>query len=432
MKKGITGTEPSSLAMIAGQVTEKVEEAWQEVGSSFEKFCLTAGIATLTKMMEEDAVALCGPRYEREDGKDGHRWGKTKGKVGFHGGGVEVERPRVRAKDGAELSLPSWEAAQSEDFLGLWALNLMLINVSTRKFRRAVRLPEGDVTAPKGSGVTRSAVSRRFVALTAARLKAWMEADLSKLDLLAIQIDGLHIEEDLILLAAVGIDADGNKHPLGLMEGATENAAVVQALLDNLIDRGLDPAVCRLFIVDGAKALIKAIRKTFGRETPIQRCQIHKGRNILERLPKSLHAAARHALRQVWEMDDAAKAKKLLENLARRLEQEAPGVAASILEGIDEILTVVRLGLPKELRRSLACTNIIENMNGTIRKVCGNVKRWRDAKMALRWTAAGMMEAAKGFRRLKAHKQLPQLRAALLAHQAKLAAPVASGEKAAA
>jgi transposase-like protein len=248
-------------------------------------------------------------------------------------------------------------------------------------------------------------------------MEEWMASDLSKLDLLAIQIDGIHIEEDLILLAAVGIDASGDKHPLGLIEGATENAAVVQALLDNLVERGLDPAVCRLFIIDGAKALTKAIRKTFGRHTPIQRCQVHKARNIVERLPKPLHAPTRRALRQAWELDDADKAEKLVRNLARRLERDAPGVANSILEGLDEILTVLRLGLPLQLRRSLACTNIIENMNGTIRRVCHNVKRWQDASMALRWTAAGMMEAAKGFRRLKAHKQLPALRAALLAHQ---------------
>src|SRR5665811_1868414 len=182
-----------------------------------------------------------------------------------------------------------------------------------------------------------------------------MTADLSKLDLLIIQIDGMHIDDDLMLVGAVGIDGMGDKHPLGAIEGATENTAVVQALLDNLVVRGLDPA----------------------------------------------------------------KAERLIHNLARRLEYEAPGVSGSILEGIDEILTVTRLGLPAELRRSLACTNIIENMNGTIRRVCRNVKRWQNARMALRWTAAGMMEAAKGFRRLKAHKQLPILRAALLAHQAK-------------
>jgi transposase-like protein len=257
------------------------------------------------------------------------------------------------------------------------------------------------------------------VALSTERMKEWMGSDLSELDLLVIQIGGIHIEENLMLLAAVGIDGDGCKHPLGVIEGATENTAVIQALLDNLIERGLDPQVCRLFIIDGAKALKKAIRNTFGPHTPIQRCQVHKARNILDRLPKGLHAPVRKALRQAWEMDDADKAEKLLRNLARRLEKEAPGVAGSILEGIDEILTVSRLGLPDDLRRSLACTNIIENMMGTIRRVSRNVKRWRNASMALRWTAAGMLEAKKGFRRINACRQLPVLRAALLAHQAK-------------
>jgi putative transposase len=406
----------TSAAIDSGAV---VEDAWQDVGASFERFCLATGVATLAGMMEEDASRLCGPRYGRWCGRDGHRWGRTRGKVGFHGGKVEIERPRVRARAGGEMALPSWETALSEDLLGKWAMNLMLINVSTRKFGRAVRLPEGDVPAPKDAGVSKSAVSRRFVALSAERMKAWMASDLSKLDLLIIQIDGLHIEEDLMLLAAVGIDGDGGKHPLGVVEGATENTVVVQALLDNLIQRGLDPKVCRLFIIDGAKALTKAIRNTFGRHTPIQRCQAHKARNIVERLPKHLHAAVRKVLRQAWELDDAAKAESLIRNLARRLEHEAPGVSGSILEGIDEILTVTRLGLPAELRRSLACTNIIENMNGTIRRVCHNVKRWQDAKMALRWTAAGMMEATKGFRRLKAHRQLPILRGALAAHQTK-------------
>jgi transposase-like protein len=370
-------------------------------------------------MMEEDAAQLCGPRYGREDGKDGHRWGKTKGNLGFHGGKVALERPRVRARNGKEMTLPSWEEAVSEDLLGKWAMNLMLINVSTRKFGRAVRLPEGDVGAPKGSGVSKSAVSRRFVALSAGRMKEWMATDLSALDLLIIQIDGIHIKDDLMLLAAVGIDGDGGKHPLGVIEGATENAAVAQALLDNLIERGLDPKVCRLFVIDGAKALSKAIRKTFGRHTPIQRCQVHKARNIAERLPKSLRASVRKTPRQAWELDDAAKAERLLRNLARRLERDAPGVSGSILEGLDEILTVTRLGLPAELRRSLVCTNIIENMNGTIRRVCRNVKRWKDASMALRWTGAAMMEAAKGFRRLNACRHLPRLRAALAAHQLK-------------
>jgi putative transposase len=400
-------------------VASGLEVAWEKVAVSFERFCLTAGIATLSEMMEQDAIDVCGSRHGRSVGRRGYRWGHTVGKLGFHGGKVTIERPRVRGRSGAEVTLPSWQAAQAEDWLGRWAMNLMLINVSTRRFGRAVRLPEGDIAAAPGAGVSKSAVSRRFVALSAERMKAWMSADLSRLDLLAIQVDGMHISDELTLLAAIGIDGTGAKHPLGLLEGATENAAVVQALLDNLIERGLDPKLCRLFIVDGSKALIKAIRRTFGRHTPIQRCQVHKARNIVERLPKHLHASVRAALRQAWELDDAEKAERLLRNLARRLEQVAPGVSASILEGLDEMLTVIRLGLPPSLRRSLACTNIIENMMGTVRRVCRNVKRWRDTSMALRWTAAAMQEAVKGFRRLKAHRQLSMLRTALAAHQSK-------------
>lgn len=396
--------------------------------ASFERFCLAAGLETLGTMLEGDATALCGGRHGRGAGRRAQRWGRTVGPIGFHGGKVAVSRPRVRG--GKEMALPSWEAAVGEDWLGRWAMNLMMVGVTTRRFGRAVRLPEGDVPAGPGAGVSKSAASRRFVALSAERMAAWMEQDLSALDLLAVQIDGIHLADELLLVAAVGIDGEGVKHPLGLVEGATENAAVVQALLDDLIGRGLDPATCRLFIIDGAKALSKAIRRTFGRDTPIQRCQVHKARNIVERLPKHLHAAVRRALRQAWELDDAEKAETLLRNLARTLEREAPGVAGAILEGLDEILTVVRLGLPKELRRSLACTNIIENIMGSVRRVCRNVKRWRDASMALRWTAAAMIEAAKGFRRLKAKNQLPALRAALLAHRQKAADTVAVAQEA--
>ena len=405
MKKNITSTAIPTYALKT--------EALAGMSASYERFCLAAGIESLTQMLEQDAVAACGERHERGDRRKAHRWGRTKGKIGFHGGKVEVERPRVRGRDGGEYVLPSWEGAVSEDLLGRWAMNQMLINVSTRKFKRSVRLPEGDTPAADGAGLSKSATSRRFVALSAARMKAWMSTKLEGLDLLLIQIDGIHMAEDMLLVAALGIDAAGDKHPLGLVEGATENATTVQALIDNLIDRGLDPAVRRLFIIDGAKALSKAIKRTFGRDTPIQRCQIHKARNILERLPKSTRASVRSVLRQAWEMDDAAKAEKLLRNLARRLERDWEGVAASILEGLDEMLTVTKLGVPRELRRSLACTNIIENVMGTVRRVCRNVKYWRSPSMAMRWTAAAMQEATKGFRKLKAYKQLPALRAAL-------------------
>jgi transposase-like protein len=232
-----------------------VGKAFEEVSASFDRFCLAAGIAALGEMMEKDAADACGPRHSRGEGRRGYRWGRTRGKIAFHAGKMEIERPRVRDIAGRELALPSWEHATGEDWLGKWAMNLMLLNVSTRKFRRAVRLPEGDVPAPAGSGVSKSAASRHFVALSSARLREWLAAELSGLDLLVVQIDGIHISENLVLVAAIGIDGEGIKHPLALMEGATENAAVAQALIDNLIERGLDPAVPRLFIIDGSKAL---------------------------------------------------------------------------------------------------------------------------------------------------------------------------------
>ncbi len=393
-------------------------DAMGELRLSVDRFCLLAGIEALQEMMEEDATRVCGARHRRHGARRGYRWGKTQSEIGYHGGRVKVDRPRVRDHAGKEVGLPSWEILSDGDLLLEWALNLMVLNVSTRKYHRAVRLPEGDLAKARGDGTSKSAVSRRFVALSRQKMKAWLASDLSELDLLVIQIDGLHVG-DHVLLAAIGIDGKGEKHVLAVVEGATENRVVVQALLDNLLGRGLDPTLPRLFIVDGAKALSKAIRNTFGVAAAIQRCQIHKGRNIIERLDVSLHAGVKKALRQAWDQDDADKAERLLKNLARRLEHEEPGVSGSILEGLDEILTVIRLGLPHELRRSLACTNSIENALGTVRQVSRNVKRWRNAEMALRWTAAGLLEAQKTFRRLKAYRQLPILRGALQDHMRK-------------
>ena len=267
--------------------TGAVDEAFAEVRASFDRFCLAAGIEALGTMMEADVTASCGPRHGRDAARRAHRWGRTRGRIGFHGGKIEIERPRVRGVDGREVTIPSWETAAEEDWLGRWAMNLMLINVSTRRFGRAVRLPRVS-TGTAGSGVSKSAASRRFVALSAARLADFMAADLSALDLLVVQIDGLHLGDDLVLVAAIGVDGEGNKHPLALVEGATENAATVQALLDNLVSRGLAQTVPRLFIVDGAKALSKAIRRTFGSAAAIQRCQIHKARNIRNACRKSI------------------------------------------------------------------------------------------------------------------------------------------------
>jgi transposase-like protein len=257
-------TISTRAAVFTSAAVDAVGKAFEEVSASFERFCLAAGIEALGAMMETDAKEACGPRHCRSTSRRGYRWGRTSGKLGFHGGKISVERPRVRAPGGKEMVLSSWEQAVAEDWLGAWAMNQMLLNVSTRKFKRSMRLPQGDVPAPAGAALSKSAASRQFVALSAERLKEWMASDLSGLDILVVQIDGIHISEHLVLVTAIGIDGKGEKHPLALREGATENSAVVQALIDNLIERGLDPAVPRLFVIDGSKALAKAIRRSFG------------------------------------------------------------------------------------------------------------------------------------------------------------------------
>lgn len=410
-----------------------LDEVFADVQTSVERFCLLAGIEVLQDMMEQDARKACGgQRYARNSERQAYRWGTTTSVLGYQGGKVSVQRPRVRTAAGKEVTLSSWEELRDPAVLQQWAFNMAVLNVSTRGYSRATRPPEGDVPADSGDGTSRSAVSRRFVAMSRRRFHEWLQADLSQHDLVILQIDGLEVGETT-LVAAIGIDSDGRKHVLSLADGATENKAVVQALLDDLVARGLDPSTPRLFVVDGAKALSKAISNTFGANAAIQRCQIHKSRNILDRLPESKRPAVRKALRQAWEQDDPQKAERLLRNLANRLEHEAPGVSSSILEGLDEMLTVVRLGLPWELRRSLACTNIIENALGTVRRVTANVKRWRDAEMAMRWTATGLLEANRSFRRLKAYKQIPALRARLEQHcqTGQPSAPVENEEQAA-
>jgi putative transposase len=393
-----------------------VIEGLEEFKGSFDRLCLQAGTAAIEAMLAGDVEQLCGQRYERHGRRAAHRWGVTMSEIDYHGGKAAVRRPRVRKCRGAELELTSWRAIKEADLLSRWAFNQMLIGVGTRKYARSVRLSDGDLAAQAKRATTKSSVSRRFVALSTAKLKEWLASNLSGLDLLVIQIDGLRVG-DHVLVAAIGIDGAGDKHVLALALGATENAAVVKALLADLVERGLQPDIARLVIVDGSKALGRAVRDTFGRFALIQRCQVHKGRNIIERLDPSLHAGVKKVLRQAWDSPTAEQAERVLKNLARRLDHDAPGVSASIHEGLDEMLTVIRLGLPDPLRRALGCTNAIESLMAVLRQVCRNVKRWRNARMALRWTGTAMLEAKKTFRRLKAHKQLPVLRAALLRHQ---------------
>lgn len=409
-------------------VSSGTREAFEELSESFDRFCLRTGLEAFEALMAEEVVELCGSPHER-DSQPAYRWGSATGEVPFHGGKVQVKRPRVRDKAGKEKPLESYLEARDHALLERWAFNQMLLGVATRRFGRSVRLPQGDIPQRDGDGTSKSAVSRRFVALSQAKMQEWLQQDLSDIDLLVIQIDGLMVDKHA-LVAAIGIDTDGVKHPLALMEGATENHVVVQALLDDLIERGLNPKRACLFLLDGSKALSKAVRNTFGGLALIQRCQVHKSRNILGRLDEAMQVSVRKALRQAWDSESPELAEKLLRNLASRLKSANQQAAASILEGLDEILCIIRLGLPTELRRSLATTNAIENMMGTIRHVTRNVKRWKNSNMRLRWTAAGIQEAKKGFHRLRAYKQLPLLKAKLEEHTKKALAEIALQKRA--
>ena len=377
---------------------------------NFEQLCLKSGLEKIALMLEQDAEAVAGLRHRSNPDKPCHRWSTATGTACYHGGRIDIRRPRVRDKrTQKEVPPPTWTwLSKCEDVLR-W-MYMALMGVSMRNARRARRLPGNGVPADPGAGLTKSSVSRRFKVLTQATFEERRVSDLSGLDLVAIQIDGLHLTNDMVMVGAVGIDAGGNKHVLGVAEGATENAATVQVLLDNLIDCGLATDKAHLFIVDGAKALSRAVRNTFGNTAEIQRCQVHKGRNVVERLPKEHHAAAKIALKQAWTMPDLAKAGRFLENLVAKYDDICPGAARSVREGMPEMLRLARLGLPKELRRSLASMNIMESVNSVIARTSRNVTRWRNASMGLRGTTAGTLTVQQGFRRVS---HLPKLADAL-------------------
>jgi putative transposase len=366
-------------------------------------------------MLEEDRTAICGPRYQHQAERQASRTGTVPSEVVLGGRKVAMRRPRVRA-NGAEMPLPTFQLMAGEDPLNRRVVEQMLVGVATRQYARSLEpLPSTMATR----GVSKSAVSRRFVAKTAAQLDAWRSTALDALDLVALLIDGVHIGEHCIVVA-LGIDQTGRKHALGLWDGSTENAAVCQSLLADLQSRGLRTDRSLLVLLDGSKALHKAVTQTFGAAALIQRCHVHKLRNILEHLPEGQRAWVRAVVMRAYRQTDVATARRLLQDLARRLEDRYPSAAASVREGLEETLTVLTLGLSDRLRQSLATTNAIESLISRTRHVKRNVKRWRGGQMVLRWTAAAVLEAVKGFRRLKGHKDMPKLVAALRARDQQL------------
>lgn len=383
------------------------------------------GMQAVAAMLEAERTKLCGARYKHDASRRATRAGSTRGELALGGRRVAVRRPRVVDRNGHEMPLETWTELASRDPLGVRALEQMAIGVATRKYARSLEsLPNGIETR----GTSKSAVSRRFVALTTEKLAEWMARPLGDLDIWAVFIDGIHFGEHVVL-CALGIDGTGAKHVLGLWEGATENEIACKAMLEDLSARGLKPNRSRLFIIDGSKGLRAAIRSVFGKKkTLVQRCQVHKVRNVIGHLPDDRHADVRTAMREAYKCSKVDTAKRLLNNLARTLQKKHPSAAASLREGLDETLTVMGLGLSASLTRSLSTTNPIENMNGRIRATARRVKRWDSGTMILRWVLVGVLEAARGFRRLKGHKGMGALVAKLKQHGAEPAQPAVDEE----
>jgi len=412
---------------IPQHVSVAMTEIAENMGEGLLALAVGAGLQVMQTLMEADVTALAGPKGRHDQDRSAVRHGREHGSVTLGGRRVAVTRPRVRAADGTgELPVASYELFSSTEILGKMAMEKMLAGLSTRRYPVGLEPVGGQVTE-KSSATSKSAVSRRFVAMTETALAELLAADLSGLDLVALMIDGVHFAESCCIVA-LGIGIDGVKHPLALVEGSTENATLVTGLLVDLRERGLNVTRPMLVGLDGSKALRKAVLDVLDHPI-IQRCQLHKVRNVKDHLPQRLRSVVGRRMTDAYHADSALEAEAALLALAAELDRTHPGAAASLREGLEETLTVLRLGVPPTLARTLRSTNCIESMISVCREHAGNVKRWRDGQMALRWCAAGMVEAGKQFRRVNGHLHLPTLRAALESEAAKPVAPIVHNDQ---
>jgi putative transposase len=404
-------TKPALRVLPAAevQISLPVQGVLRDVRHAFLGLCIDAGQKVLAAMMEADRIALCGAKGVSDAARQAVRGGTTASRVVLGGQRVAVRRPRVRSKSQGEVPLPSFEWAACVDPLDAATMAAIAAGVSTRRYASTQEpVPE----AHRPSAASKSAVSRRFVQLSQGQLAQWLARPLGEVDLPVVMIDGIHFRDRVILLA-LGIDAQGNKHVLGLREGSTEATRVVTSLLSDLVDRGLDAQRTRLWVIDGGKALRKAIVQTFGASALIQRCQEHKRRNVLEHLPEDMHSSVKRVLKDAWSASDAELARRQLSRLASSLQAKHPGAAASLREGLDETLTVQALGITGALYRTLRTTNPIENLNGSVARYCRNVKRWGDGQMVMRWVASALSDAAQRMRKLRGCGQIGSLLKAL-------------------
>ena len=410
-KKYQTTAYDTSKLAVPEQVGVAMEEIAADMREGLLALAVGAGLQVMQQLMDADVAAVCGPRGKHDADRAVTRHGTERGSVTLGGRRVPVSRPRVRAVDGTgEVAVPAYELFNSTELLGKMAMERMLAGVSTRRYPVALE-PVGQGVEEASKSTSKSAVSRKFVAMTQTALTDLLAADLSGLDLVALMVDGVHFADHLCVVA-LGIDIDGVKHPLALVEGSTENTTLVRGLLVGLRERGLDVTKPTLAVLDGAKALAAAVKEVFDHPV-IARCQLHKLRNVRDHLPEKMRGPVEKRMRTAYHAGSALEAEALLEALGKELDKTHPGAAGSLREGMAETLTVLRLGVPPTLARTLRSTNAIESMISICRDHARNVKRWRDGQMAMRWCAAGMVEASGQFRRVNGHLHLATLRTAL-------------------
>jgi putative transposase len=365
-----------------------------------------AGLRVMELLMEEEVRERVGERSQPQADRTANRWGKERGYCVVMGQKVPIDRPRVRTTDDQEVRLGSYEMFHRGEPLTETVWEKLMLGLSTRKYGRAVR------EFAEAYGLEKSAISEHFIEASRVKLKEMMERRLDKTPLCALLIDATPFAGQQ-MVAALGVRQDGRKTILGIRQGATENATVVGELLGDLVNRGLDFSVLRLYILDGGKALHAAVKKYAGESAPIQRCQVHKRRNVLDHLTDEQKPLVARKLNAAYALEDYVAAKEALNGLHRELMDLNPSAARSLAEGMEETLTVHRLHVPLQLRKTLASTNVIESAFSIVERVCANVKRWHAGDQRERWVGSGLLVAEKQFRRVQGHKQIPILLRAL-------------------
>ena len=389
------------------QLSLPLVELLASAQESLGRLVVDVGMSAVGCLLEDEVTQHAGERYGRQAERQAFRWGHDRGYVVLCGQKVPLQRPRVRSKDGQEIPLERYQLFQGgPQVLQEEVAKKILAQVSTRKYEEVID------TVSEGYGIKKSSVSRHWKAASAKQVKELMERSLGELNLVAIMIDGVHFHGHTVL-AALGFTADGKKRVLGVWQGATENARVCQDLLNNLVERGLRTDQKTLFVLDGSKALSKAVLATFGKQAEIQRCQFHKEKNVLSYLPKSFHTVVRRRLRNAWALKSHKEAKKALKSAVDYLREISDSAATSLEEGLEETMTVHRLSVPETLRQTLRTTNPIENIFSRVKSHTRNVKNWRSEDMVERWAVAGLLRAERGFRRIKAYRDLPSFIASL-------------------